>query len=55
LWAFARAAAEPRDAVNSILLIAAEFTPPTTPPPPGGRGGRGQMVADSFSILVVGQ
>jgi DNA-binding beta-propeller fold protein YncE len=40
---------------NHILLIAAEFTPPPTPPPAGGRGGRGQMVPDSFSILVVGK
>jgi DNA-binding beta-propeller fold protein YncE len=40
---------------NHILLIAAEFGQPTTPPPPGGRGGRGQMVPDSFSILVVGK
>jgi hypothetical protein len=40
---------------NRILLIAAEFGAPTTPPPPGGRGGRGQMVPDSFSILVVGK
>ena len=37
-----------------ILLIAAEFTPPPTPPPPGTRS-RGQMVAGSFSILVVGK
>jgi hypothetical protein len=40
---------------NHILLIAAEFSPPTTPAPAGGRGGRGPMVADSFSILVVGK
>jgi DNA-binding beta-propeller fold protein YncE len=40
---------------NRILLIAAEYTPPPTPPPAGGRGGRGQMVPDSFSILVVGK
>jgi DNA-binding beta-propeller fold protein YncE len=40
---------------NQIFLIAAEFTPPPTPPPAGGRGGRGQMVPDSFSILVVGK
>lgn len=40
---------------NHILLIAAEFGQPATPPPPGGRGGRGQMVPDSFSILVVGK
>jgi DNA-binding beta-propeller fold protein YncE len=38
---------------NQILLIAAEYTPPPTPPPAGGRAGRGQMVPDSFSILVV--
>jgi DNA-binding beta-propeller fold protein YncE len=35
-----------------IVLIAAEFTPPPTPPPAGGRGGRGQMVPGSFTILV---
>jgi|SRR5579863_9991400 len=38
-----------------ILLIGAEYMPPPSPPPAGGRGGRGQMVADSFSILVVGK
>ncbi len=44
-----------------ILIIAAEYAPPpapTTPPDPtkkGGRGGRGQMVPDSFTILVVGK
>ncbi len=38
-----------------IVLIAAEFTPPPTPPPAGGRGGRGQMVPGSFTILVVGK
>jgi DNA-binding beta-propeller fold protein YncE len=38
---------------NHILLIAADFAQPATPPP-GGRG-RGQMVPDSFSILVVGK
>ncbi len=38
-----------------ILLIAAEFGAAPTPPPAGGRGGRGQMVAGSFSILVVGK
>ena len=38
-----------------ILLIAAEFGAPTAPPQPGGRGGRGQMVPDSFSVLVVGK
>ena len=40
---------------NHILLIAAEYTPPPSPPPAGGRGGRGQMVPDSFAILVVGK
>ncbi|MGD1009392.1 MAG: hypothetical protein ABR951_04480 [Candidatus Aminicenantales bacterium] len=39
---------------NKIFLIAAEFTPPPTPPP-AGRRSRGQMVPDSFSILVVGK
>jgi YVTN family beta-propeller protein len=39
---------------NRILLIAAEFTPAPAPPP-GARPGRGQMVPDSFSILVVGK
>ncbi|HWY46119.1 MAG TPA: hypothetical protein VNX70_01965 [Bryobacteraceae bacterium] len=39
---------------SHILLIAAEFGQPATPPPAGGRG-RGPMVADSFSILVVGK
>jgi hypothetical protein len=40
---------------NRLLLIAAEFAAPTTPPPAGGRPARGQMVPDSFSILVVGK
>jgi hypothetical protein len=43
---------------NHIILIAAEYGPPPTPPtppPPGGRAGRGQMVPDSFTILVVGK
>jgi len=40
---------------NHILLIAAEYGPPPSPPPAGGRGGRGPMVPDSFSILVVGK
>ena len=39
---------------NQICLIAAEFTPPPTPPP-AGRWSRGQMVPDSFSIIVVGK
>jgi len=38
-----------------ILLIAADFGAPATPPPAGGRAGRGQMIPDSFSILVVGK
>jgi DNA-binding beta-propeller fold protein YncE len=39
---------------NRLLLITAEFTPPPATPP-GGRPARGQMVPDSFSILVVGK
>jgi DNA-binding beta-propeller fold protein YncE len=39
---------------NRILLISAEYGQPATPPA-GGRGGRGQMVQDSFSIIVVGK
>ena len=41
--------------MNRILLIAAEFGPPPAAPAPGGRGGRGAMVPDSFSILMVGK
>jgi len=40
---------------DHILLIAAEFGQPAAPPQPGGRGGRGQMIPDSFSIVVVGK
>ncbi len=40
---------------DRILLIAAETAPSPTPPPAGRRGGRGQMVPGSFSILVVGK
>jgi DNA-binding beta-propeller fold protein YncE len=40
---------------NQIYIIAAEFGPPATPPAPGARGGRGAMVPDSFSVLVVGR
>lgn len=41
---------------NHILLIAAEYGPPPAPPPtPPPAGGRGQMLADSFSILAVGK
>ena len=38
-----------------ILLIAADFAAPSSPPPAGGRPARGQMVPDSFSILLVGK
>lgn len=38
-----------------ILLIAAEFGPAPAQQAPGGRPGRGPMVADSFSIIVVGK
>lgn len=45
---------------NQIVLITAEYTMPPAPATPpaegrGGRGGRGQMVPDSFSIVVVGK
>ncbi len=40
---------------DHILLITAEYTPPPATPPPGGRAGRGQMVPDTFSIVVVGK
>jgi DNA-binding beta-propeller fold protein YncE len=47
---------------GNIVLIAAEYGPapaPTTPPDPtkkgGGRGGRGPMLPDSFTLLVVGK
>jgi DNA-binding beta-propeller fold protein YncE len=43
---------------NHILLIAAEYGAPPPPAPDakaGGRGGRGPMLPDSFSILVVGK
>ncbi len=40
---------------NHIFLITAEFAPPSNPPAPGTRGGRGQMIPDSFSIIVVGK
>jgi DNA-binding beta-propeller fold protein YncE len=39
---------------NQIYVIAAEYGPPLTPPPAGGRAGRGAMIPDSFSILVIG-
>lgn len=37
---------------NRILVIGAEFGPPAIPPA-GGRAGRGAVVPDSFSILVI--
>jgi DNA-binding beta-propeller fold protein YncE len=40
---------------NQIYVIAAEYGPPPAPPPAGGRAGRGAMVPDSFSILVIGR
>ena len=40
---------------NQIYIIAAEYGAPATPPPAGGRAGRGGMVPDSFSILVIGK
>jgi DNA-binding beta-propeller fold protein YncE len=40
---------------DRVLLIAAEYAPPPAgaPQPKGGRGGRGPMVAGSFTVLVV--
>jgi DNA-binding beta-propeller fold protein YncE len=43
---------------NHVLLIGAEYGPPATPAPTAGgagRPGRGPMIADSFSVLVVGK
>ncbi|MCU1237302.1 MAG: hypothetical protein JWP63_5269 [Candidatus Solibacter sp.] len=42
---------------DHVLLITAEFAAPPADATPaaGGRGGRGAMVPDSFSILVVGK
>ncbi len=39
---------------NQIYVIAAEYGAPAAPPP-GGGAGRGGMIPDSFSILVVGK
>jgi DNA-binding beta-propeller fold protein YncE len=36
-----------------ILLIAADYAPAPAPPPAGAAPGRGPMVPDSFSIIVV--
>lgn len=38
-----------------IVLIAAEFGAPPAAATPGGRPGRGQMIPDSFSLVVVGK
>jgi len=40
---------------NHIILITAEIGPPTAPAQPGGRAGRGAVVPDSFTILMVGK
>jgi DNA-binding beta-propeller fold protein YncE len=39
---------------NHVLLIGAEYGAPT-PPKDGGRAGRGALIPDSFTILVVGK
>jgi DNA-binding beta-propeller fold protein YncE len=39
---------------GNIFLIFAEYQP-APPPPPGGRTGRGSLVPDSFSIIMVGK
>jgi DNA-binding beta-propeller fold protein YncE len=39
---------------GNIFLIYAEFAPAPAPPP-GGRAGRGSLVPDSFSIIMVGK
>ena len=39
---------------NRLLLIAADFTAPPAPAP-GQRSGRGQVIPETFSILVVGK
>jgi hypothetical protein len=38
-----------------IVLIGAEFGPPTPAKEPGGRAGRGAIVPDSFTIMIVGK
>jgi DNA-binding beta-propeller fold protein YncE len=40
---------------NRIFVIAAEVGPPTPPKEPGGRAGRGQIIPESFSILMIGK
>lgn len=38
-----------------IMIIAAEYGPPAPPAKEGGRGGRAQMLPDSFTILTIGK
>lgn len=38
-----------------IVIIAAEYGPPAPPAKEGGRGGRAQMLPDSFTILTIGK
>jgi len=38
-----------------IVVIAAEYGPPAPPAKEGGRGGRAQMLPDSFTILTIGK
>ncbi len=38
-----------------IILIGAEFGPPTPAKEPGGRAGRGAIIPDSFTIMMVGK
>jgi DNA-binding beta-propeller fold protein YncE len=40
---------------NQIIVIGAQYGPPSAPSAPGGRAGRGALVPDSFSILVIGK
>jgi DNA-binding beta-propeller fold protein YncE len=40
---------------NHIFLMSAEYGAPPADAPKGGRGGRGQMVPDSFTIIEVGK
>ncbi|HUL75348.1 MAG TPA: hypothetical protein VLT86_19705 [Vicinamibacterales bacterium] len=38
-----------------LFVMSQEFGPAPTPPPAGGRGGRGQAVPGSFTILMIGK
>ncbi|MEQ1947332.1 MAG: hypothetical protein ABL995_09085 [Bryobacteraceae bacterium] len=40
---------------NRLILVAAEFGPPTPPAQPGGNPGRGPLLPDSVTIIVVGK